>query len=397
MKKPLKRTLTIMAAVAVVALFVALLVPRPIEADAVYVARGPMRVTIDEEGETRAHDRYVVASPIAGRLSRIELEVGDPVAAGAVIARVSPAPLDPRERAEAAARVDAAEALRREAAARAGRAVSDLEQARSSRERSEQLVEHGLVSRESYEIAVTAERAAARELEASRERERAAAAEVERARAALMTVDAGQRDGSRVAVVRTPTAGRVLRVLEESERIVAAGTPLVEIGDPARIEVVVDVLSSDAVRIAPGATVLVDAWGGDRPLRAVVRLVEPYAFTKRSALGVEEQRVNVVADFVEGAERLGVGYRVTARIVVWEAESVLKAPASALFRRGDEWAVFVVDAGRVRERRVEAGHRTAAEVEVLSGLSEGDPVVVHPSNDLTDGTRTEVRAPVSHD
>jgi multidrug efflux pump subunit AcrA (membrane-fusion protein) len=190
------------------------------------------------------------------------------------------------------------------------------------------------------------------------------------------------------AVVRAPLSGRVLRVLEESERVVAAGTPLVEVSNTSKVELVADVLSTDAVKLRPGTAVLVEGWGGYGPLRARVRLVEPSAFTKVSALGVEEQRVNVVADFVETFVPLGDGYRVEARFVIWEGEA-LKVPAGALFRQGDEWSVFRVEGGRAVCREVAAGQRNESEVEIKGGLSEGERVVLHPPNDLEDGARVE--------
>ena len=190
------------------------------------------------------------------------------------------------------------------------------------------------------------------------------------------------------AVVRAPVTGRVLRVLEESERIVSAGTPLLEMSNTAKVEVVSDVLSTDAVKLSAGTPVLVEGWGGDEPLRARVRLVEPSAFTKVSALGVEEQRVNVVADFVDAFVPLGDGYRVEARFVTWEGEA-LKVPAGALFRRGDEWSVFRIEGGRAVCRDVEVGQRNESEVEIKVGLSHGDEVIVHPPNDLGDGARVE--------
>lgn len=192
------------------------------------------------------------------------------------------------------------------------------------------------------------------------------------------------------AVVRAPVNGRVLRVLEESERVVAAGTPLLEVSNTSKVEVVADVLSADAVKIRPGTPVLVEGWGGDGPLKARVRLIEPSAFTKVSALGVEEQRVNVVVDFADPVVPLGDGYRVEARFVIWEGE-VLKAPAGALFRRGDRWSVFLVEGGRAVCRDVEAGQRNDSEVEIKSGLAGGDLLVLHPPTNLEDGTRVAPR------
>jgi HlyD family secretion protein len=179
----------------------------------------------------------------------------------------------------------------------------------------------------------------------------------------------------------------VLRVIEKSERVVPMGTPILILGEPGQIEVVADVLSTDAVKIRPGATVLLDGWGGDHPLRARVRLVEPYGFTKVSALGVEEQRVNVISDFVDSPGPLGDGYRVEAHIVIWTSQNVLKVPLSAVFRRGQGWSTFVIAAGRARTRNIEIGHRNESEVEILSGVAEGEQVILHPSNQLAEGTR----------
>jgi HlyD family secretion protein len=203
------------------------------------------------------------------------------------------------------------------------------------------------------------------------------------------SINQGQAGAAPSAVVRSPVSGRVLRVLEESERVVAAGTPLLELSNTSSLEVVVDVLSQDAVSVSAGAPVLIEGWGGDQPLQARVRLIEPSAFTRVSALGIEEQRVNVIADFVGDAGHLGDGYRVEARIVTWENADVLKVPTSALFRHGQGWSLFVVEGGRARRRDVEAGHRTSLEVEVRSGIAEGAEVILHPSNQIGDGVRVE--------
>ncbi|HYY98121.1 MAG TPA: HlyD family efflux transporter periplasmic adaptor subunit [Pyrinomonadaceae bacterium] len=213
---------------------------------------------------------------------------------------------------------------------------------------------------------------------------------IEPARGVPAQIGQSQSYAPQSAVVRAPVTGRVLRVLEESERVVAAGTPLVEISNTSAVELVADVLSTDAVKIRPGARVEVVGWGGDAPLRARVRLVEPSAFTKVSALGVEEQRVNVVADFVGTAVPLGDGYRVEARFVMWEGEA-LKAPAGALFRKGESWSVFLVEGGRAVCREVKAGERNESEVEIKSGLDEGDEVIVHPSKEIKDGSRVETQ------
>jgi HlyD family secretion protein len=368
-----------------------------VPAELAEVTRGPLRVTVDEEGETRVKRRFVVAAPTTGRLLRIELDEGDSVEAGSVVARIEPSPLDPRDEAAARARLQAAEAQKSAASARVALAEASLAQARRDAERAERLREAGAKSTEASEQARLRRTQAEQDLEAARFAADAADHEVEAARAVLMATRRPSSAAIRAPAdpctstpcidVRAPVAGEVLRVHEESERIVAAGMPLLEIGDPADLEVVVDVLSADAVRIRAGAEMEIDDWGGARPLRARVQRVEPSGFTKVSALGVEEQRVNVVADFVDGAGNLGDGYRVEARVVVWEAPDVLRVPGSALFRRADRWHVFVAERGRARLRAVEVGERGTFEAEVQSGLEVGERVVLHPSDRIQDGVR----------
>jgi HlyD family secretion protein len=395
--------------------------PKPVPVETAPAAAGPLTVSIDEEGRTRARDRYTVAAPIAGRLDRVTLRAGDPVTRGQALAVLHLAPLDPREREAAEGRLHAAEALRREAvenAARAAadtaRAATDAEQAARDRERAEQLQAKGYIPLQELEqarsvetAARSSETAALKSAEAARFRIEAAASEVEVAKAALLAGEEDAADGRRRLTLRAPVEGRVLRVIEESERVVPAGTPIVEVGDSSRLEVVVEVLSTDAVRVRPGMPVTLAGWGGAGTLPATVRTVEPAAFTKVSALGVEEQRVNVIADLAGPPGPLGDGYRVEARIVTWSADSVLKVPASAVFRRpagtaatpgsgsppgeAREWAVFTVTGGRAHLRPVAPGHRTAAEVEVLEGIAAGELVVLHPQNELRDGVRVATR------
>jgi HlyD family secretion protein len=370
--------------------------PPAVPVEVAEVTRGPLRVTVDEEGETRVRNRYVVAAPTTGRLLRIDLDEGDAVAVGDVVARLEPSPLDPRDEAAARARLEAAVSQKSGAAARVALARAALAQARRDAERAERLHAAGALSAEAYERAHLDLTEAEQELEAARFAADAAEHEIEAARAALIAVRGGtavasSAEGCPTAApcdeVRAPVAGKVLRVLEESERIVLAGTPLVELGDPRDIEVVVDVLSADAVRIAAGDEMDIEDWGGEQPLRARVRRVEPSGFTKVSALGVEEQRVNVIGDFVDPPAALGDGYRVEARIVVWEASDVVRVPGSALFRRGEDWHVFLAEEGRARLRKVEVGHRGTFQAEVRSGLEPGARVVVHPSDRVEDGIR----------
>ncbi len=391
MKKLLSRIILILFGAAVVALVIIGLMPSPISVAVARVERGPLRITIDEEGESRAHDRFVVSAPVSGRLERVELHDGDLVRKGAVLAAIYPVPLNPKESGEYRARLDSAEALKREADERVASAKVDYEQARRERQRTEQLAQNGLVSVQSLEQARNAEATSTNELEATRFRAEAAASEERVARAALIALDREPPSGERIVTLRAPVAGRVLKVVEKSERVVAAGAPLVILGDARRLEVVVDVLTTDAVKVKPGDPVLLEGWGGEAPMRASVRLVEAGAFTKVSALGVEEQRVNIVADFVDPPGPLGDGYRVEVRIIIWEAANVLRVRSSALFRHGAGWRVFVVREGRAYRRDVEIGHRSQFDAEVLGGIEQGDEVIVHPSNQLADGARVQLK------
>lgn len=347
---------------------------------------GPMRVTVDEDGETRAHDRFVIASPIPGRMKRIELEEGDGIRENQTVALIEPLPLNQQQREEVLARIETAEAAKRQANARAEHAREDYEQSRRDLQRAEKLSRDGVISVQALEQVRNTEKTSGEELQAARFNALAAASEVKVARAGLLGV-ADTTVPRKVIPLRSPVAGRVLRVIEKSERVVQAGTPVIILGDPEKIEVVTDVLTTDAVSIKPGALVYLEGWGGDHPLRAKVRLVEPAGFTKISALGVEEKRVNVIADFVDPPDGLGDGYRVETRVVTWENQDVLKIPGSAAFRGGLGWNAFVIENGRARQRVVEIGHRNQTEVEILKGISAGQQVILHPPNQLRDGAR----------
>ena len=368
-----------------VAVMIGWLVLRPsvLDVETVVVARGPLVVTLDEEGRTRVRDRYVVVAPVAGQVARIDLQPGDSVMQGETVARMTPAPLDPRGREQAQAVVRSAEAARHAADAAVVQARATRQQAQRDRERAVALAERKLSSPADLERAFLAETTAVYALAAAESRAAGAVFGVEQARAALLATGPGA-----TVALRSPVCGSVLAVPERSERIVAAGTPLVEVGDCSRLEAVVDILTTDAVEVRVGARMLVDPWSdGREPLEARVRRVEPAAFTKVSALGVEEQRVNVIADFVSRPAGLGDGFRIETRIVLWEGADVLKAPSSALFRSGEGWAVFVVDKGRARLRAVEIGHRNPSEAEVIRGLSADEIVVRHPSDRVADGVR----------
>ncbi len=384
-----------LAAVAVV-LAVALW-PKTVPVDSAAVVRAPMTVTIDEEGETRIRRRFVVSAPLSGRLQRIELEPGDRVTRGkTVVAQVqaeAPPLLDARSRAEAAAARDAAQASLGRARAEAQRAVNALNLTRRELDRERELDKGGLTTRQTVEQRETDVRAAEEAVRAANFAVGTATSEVQRADARLQPdrLDAG----GRVLNVVAPIDGVVLRRLRESAAVVPAGEPLVEIGDPRDLEIVSDLLSTDAVQVKAGAVVRLEQWGGDRTLQARVRRVEPSGFMKISALGVEEQRVNVLIDFEDAAAAaatLGDGYRAEVRIVIWQAGDVVQVPTSALFRQGDDWAVYVLTPdGRVRLTLVNIGHRNAQMAEVLSGVSPGDVVVAHPPDTLSDGARARAR------
>lgn len=369
--------------------------PQKQPVDPATIVRGGLRVTIDEEGETRVRDRYVVSSPLAARILRIELEPGDPVAAGStVLATLRPADpslLDARATAEAQARARAAEAAVATAKAERDQAIAEVRFADADLARIARLQNEAIVSKEQLDAATL--RAETRR-EAQRAGEfalRTSQHQLELARAALRS-----SDGNQLAPIeiRSPIDGVVLRRLRESEAVVAPGESLLELGATSDIEIVSDLLSTDAVKIKAGSRVLIEQWGGEKPLEGKVRRVEPSGFTKISALGVEEQRVNVLIDIVSPREtwqNLGDGYRVEVRIVTWEKENVLKVPTSALFRSGDAWAVFAIVAGKAEERKIEIGQRNGIEAEVLGGLAEGDLVVVHPSDQVTNGVGIELR------
>lgn len=391
MKKPPKRLMQALLILVILALVVLAIRPRPLAVEAGRAVTGPLQETVEDEGETRAHDRYTVAAPVTGRLMRIELHDGDRVAAGQTVAFMRPTPLDDRERDAAVARVSSADALLRAAEEQVAHDRSELEQARRELKRTEQMAGQGIATTQALEQSLTAERLAVTTLAAAEYRSRAARAQLREARAALLAAEPGETTGGRIIGMRVPQAGPVLRVLEKSERVVTAGTPLLMIGDPRQLEIVVDVLSSDAVRIQPGAEVLLNEWGGTQPLRGKVRVVEPYAFTKVSALGIEEQRVNIIIDFIDPAGPLGDGYRVVAKIVTWSKEAVVKIPISALFRQGERWCVFVAEQGKARRRTVTVGHRNQEEAEITGGLGTGETVVLHPSNQLDDGMRVRMQ------
>lgn len=396
MRRLLTNGKVIVTVLAIVALLFVALQPRPVGVDVEAVTRGPLRVTIDEEGETRIRRRYVVSAPVTGRVLRIDLEPGDPVVGGeTVVARVraeAPPLLDARSRAEAEAALVAARAALGKAEADERRADAALALAAKELARQHDLDEAGLATRQQVDAADADARAAEEAVRAARFAVATMAAEIQRAQARLRPDTVRAAGG--ILTVTAPIDGVVLRRLRESESAVPAGEPLLEIGAPEDLEVVADLLSTDAVQVEPGARALLEQWGGQAPIEARVRRIEPSGFTKVSALGVEEQRVNVLLDFVDPVGTwtvLGDGYRVEVRIVTWESENVLRVPTSALFRRGQAWAVYVLQDGRARLSPVEIGHRTGQEAEVTRGLEAGTIVIVHPPDTLTDGALAQRR------
>jgi HlyD family secretion protein len=385
----------LLSAAVVGGLLLVALWPTAVAVELARVTRGPLVVTIDEEGRTRVRERFVVGAPVAGRVLRIELEPGDRIAAGDVVARLrpeAPALLDARTRAEAVAATQSAEASLGRARAEEQRARTALAQAQRELSRVRTLTAAGATATQDLEARETDAALAAEAVDAAVFAVRTASAEVARARARATAPAAPRTD--EIVAVRAPIAGVVLRRLRESESVVPAGEALIEIGDPRQIEIVTDLLSTDAVRVRPGARATVEQWGGDTALSATVRRVEPGGFTKVSALGVEEQRVNVVLDLVANGEEcaeLGDAYRVETRIVLWEAANVLKVPTNALFRHDTRWAVYVASGGRARLTVVALGHQTGQEAEVTSGVSEGEMVIVHPGDLLRDGSRISER------
>ena len=362
--------------------------PRPITVETVAVTRGPLTATVIGEGRTRVRNLFVVSAPVDGQLQRISLQPGDPVSADAVIARIQPIdprPLDARSRAEAHAMVAVARAALERARATEQEASVSVEHAESERVRSEKLAQRGAVATAEAEHAGHQSGIRRHALEAAHAAVREARAELDRATAAIAPVTT---PGDAPVPVASPITGRVLRVLRESAGPVAAGTPLVEIGDVRCLEIRADLLSSDAASVREGATATITSWGGNKPLAARVRRVEPAAFTKISALGLEEQRVHVVLDLVDPLPAgLGHDFRVDLAIATWSTDSALRVPARSLFRAGERWAVFAVRDGRARELFVDIGESDGTLTVIARGLAEGDRVVAQPSDTVRDGTQ----------
>jgi HlyD family secretion protein len=396
----LKRILMILVGTGIVAAAGYALMPRPVGVDVARIDRGSIEVTVDEEGIVRIRDIYRISAPVAGQVQRFPLHVGDRVQAGmTVVTEIhpsAPAFLDFRSRRELGAAVSAAKAAVDLATAEVSRAEAQLRLAEADLRRAEQLSTSGIIAARMMDKAISdadTAHAQLRQAEANLELRRSEFASAE-ARL-IQPSEAGDDEAGRCCVqVFAPVDGAVLAIHAESAQVISAGALIAELGDPDDLEVVVDVLSTDAVRVRPGAEARIEDWGGEAALAARVRLIEPTAFTKVSALGIEEQRVNVVLDPIEprtGWERLGHGFRVYARIRVWRGEKVLRVPLAALFRHGDEWAVFRVLDGRASLTPIRIDHRDASFAEAIQGLSENDVVIVHPGDQVKDAVAVEIR------
>lgn len=371
--------------------------PRPVLVDLAAVSRGPLTVAVRDEARTRVRDIYVVSAPVSGRLLRVGNRAGERVRAGAVIALLQPAPptlVDERTRRELQAGIRAADAARALARAELARAEAQLAHARLEAERTETLFAATVASRSALDRARLEVRTAEAALGNARAGVDVREAELQAARARLTGPGVPAATGRAIAI-RAPADGRILRVLQESESVVTPGAPLIEMGDAGDLEVVAELLSSDAARIAAGAPVLIEAWGDGPAIRGRVRQVEPYGFRKVSALGVEEQRVNVVIDPVDPPPAwagVGHGYRVEVAVTVWRSPAVVRTPVAALFRHRGRWAVFKLEKGsRVRLQPVEIGQSNGDLAEVRSGLGPDERVVLHPNASLADGARVRPR------
>ncbi len=387
-RRIIKRVLTTIVLLAVVAGIVMAAMPKPVPVELGKAQRGELVVTVDEDGKTRVKDRYVVSAPLSGNVGRIELRAGDEVKQGDVLARLVPlqAPLlDARSRSQTEAQVSAAVASQRQVQAQIERAEVAYDFAKKEAARHQKLFDDKAISQMELDRMLLEERARKAELTSAKFGAKVAAHELQMARAALGRY--GVSDNTDSLTVPSPVSGRVLKVIQQSEGAVQAGTPLLEVGDPKALEIVVDVLTSDAVNIHPTSPVKIEEWGGDT-LEAVVRTVEPSAFTRLSALGVEEQRVNAILDLTapyDAWSQLGDGYRVEARIEVFRREGALTIPQSALFRHDGSWAVFTVDGNLAHLQPLDVGRRNDTSAEILAGLEEGQTIIVHPNDDVVEG------------
>lgn len=373
--------------------------PRPVAVELAAVSRGPMQVDVSDEGRTRVREIYQISAPVTGRLLRVEVHPGDMVVGGqtkvAELLPLAPSFLDVRTRAQAQSAVGAALAARNLAAADVTRAKAELAFAAADLKRATALGPEGFISKANLERAQLAHDTAAAQLATAHAALRVKESDLEAARALLIDPTGTHPAQAGIAII-APVSGRVLRVPHESEAVLAAGTPILELGDSRQLEIVADLISEDAVKVHEGDTATITDWGGTGILNARVRRIEPSGFTKISALGVEEQRVNILLDFTDPSsrrDRIADGFRVIVHITIWRSSMALRVPVAAMFRQGADWAVFAVQGGRARLTRIAIGHSNDDVAQVVSGLTEGTDVVLHPSDRVADGTRVAARAP----
>ncbi|RPH50751.1 MAG: HlyD family efflux transporter periplasmic adaptor subunit [Desulfobacteraceae bacterium] len=369
-------------------------IPEAEDEDLVDVSRGDLAVTVEEEGRTRLKERFVVSVPTAGYIRRITGKVGDTVKNGEILAVLDPLPsqsLDPRSRAETEAAVSAAAAAFDAEKEKELASAADAEYLEKRLKRYANLYQKGYVAKDQLDQTESEFKKALAVMNSAKAAADAARFEVEKAKTTLQDFGKNKRVGTGgIVYITSPVNGKIFKIRRESEGAVGAGEPLMDIGNQDDLEVITEVLSSDAVKIKKGTPVLFKRWGGDNPLTGTVRIVEPAGFTKVSSLGVEEQRVFVIADITSPPETwnaLGDGYRLESHFIVWEGKDVLQVPASSLFRSGEKWAVFVDDKGKARLRIVEVGQRNGLTAEIISGINANDKVIAHPGDSINDGTR----------
>jgi len=374
------------------------LLPKPVTVELGVVMRGPLTVSVLEEGKTRIRHRYLITPPVAGYLNRVPLRAGDRIKAGeTVLATVQPQPasfLDPRARAEAEARVKASEAARMQRETQIERARAALDLAQKELVRAKELKKSGAIATKEWDTAESQVSILTREMNTAQFALQVAEFELAQARAALNQTQTPATENIDPLKIIAPVNGYVLNVFEESARLVAAGTQIMEVGDPTDLEGEIELLSSDAVGVQHGADVSIEQWGGEAPLRGKVTIVEPGGYTKFSALGVEEQRVKVRVDFIDplpAGAMFGDRFRIEARIVTWSADNVLRVPTGALFRRGGDWMTFLFDGKQARQTKVEIAHNNGTAAEVRAGLTEGQRVILHPPDAIAEGTRVHPR------
>lgn len=388
--KWVKRALLVLFGLGIVAAIAYGFMPKPVDVDTANVTRGPLQITIDEEGRTRVIDRFTVFAPVAANMQRITLKPGDAVAAGSVVARMTalpPQPLDTRARRQAESNVEAARADVEQAAARVQAAQADVDYSEKEVERLKTLMQGRNTSQDSVDAAQSRHKGANAALTSAQFGEAAAKFRLDAASAALIE----DPEPGKLLEIKSPVPGRVLAVPRASEGPVSPGQPLVEIGDTTRMEVVAEMLSRDAVQVKPGMKAKLERWGGKDSLPAMVRMVEPSGETRISALGVEEQRVNVVLDFSGQTGGMGDGFRVEVRVILEESINVLKVPAGAMFNTEAGPAVFAIESGKAVQRTVKIGRRNGLEVEIVEGLAEGALVILHPPEAVKDGVAISPR------